>query len=156
MARRTVSGAELRELARTWRAGNKAFREIFDVKPKAPDRPYNEVVLRPGDMELVHELALEDCNTVWSDAEARKATQAQAAELSERRRAGAPSAELRGLRRELGAARAKLRGQLLEEGGIVGAINRTESSRDAYRNKVILVSCLGRTVRELTEPEESA
>lgn len=154
MARTEVGDlGALRELAKTWRVGNKTFREMFDVAVKDPDEVYNKISLREGEIDLIGQLALDDCNDVWSKDEARTRTRDDAKALSVRRREGASNTEVKGLRRDLRRKRKRIAEELVEAGGIMTAINTAEKPRDAFKNKVILITCLGRTVREFTEVE---
>jgi hypothetical protein len=126
---------------------------MFDVAVKDPNEVYNKISLREGEIDLISQLALDDCNDVWSKDEARTRTKDDAKNLSDRRRAGASAAEVKRLRRDLRRKRKSIAEDLVEAGGIVTAINTAENSSDAYKNKVVLITCLGRTVREYTEAE---
>ena len=154
MARTEVSDlAALQELAKTWRAGNKAFKEMFDVAIKEPAEVYNKISVREGEIDIISQLALDDCNDVWAKDEARTRTKDQAKALRVSSREGASKVEVKRLRRNLRVNRKRIAEDLVEAGGIVTAINTAERPRDAFKNKVILITCLGRTVREFTEAE---
>ena len=150
----SVSGGELIELARTWNVGNRAFREMFELLPKEEGRSYNELVYREGEVSVIQALAMEDCNDVWSRDEARAATKESVKAIAKRKRDGADAKELRNLRRELRKERRDIVDELLEADGIFGAINRSMSPREGFRNKVILITCLGRTIREFQEDND--
>ena len=153
----TSAGSELRQLARVWRTGNQAFRELFDVLPKQPDETYNRIVLKP-DASTTYREALQGVNDAWVTSQVSKATRVRAQAIRQQRQQlterGVSSREatkqLKPLRRGLQESRERLAQELSQKSGIVSQIREAKSSSDAAKAKALLVLSLGQYIEENT------
>lgn len=151
----TSAGAELRQLARVWRTGNLAFRELFHVLPKEPDEVYNRITLKSS-APTAYRTALQGVNDAWVAAQVKKATQTRAQAIRQQRRQlverNTPTREitkqLRPLRRSLQERRSQLTQELAQKSGLVSQITGAKSSSDAAKAKALLVLSLGQYLEE--------
>ena len=151
----TSAGAELRQLARVWRTGNLAFRELFDVLPKKPDETYNRIILKPG-APTTYQAALQGVNDAWIASQVSKTTRPRTQAIRQQRQqleaSGIPKREvtkqLRPLRKELQVNREHLTQELAQKSGIVSQIRGAKSSSDAAKAKASLVLSLGQYLEE--------
>lgn len=151
----TSAGAELRHLARVWRTGNLAFRELFYVLPKQPGEVYNRIALK-RDAPTTHIAALQGVNDAWVASQVKKATRTRAQAIRQQRQQLAGhdiprkdiTKQLRPLRKELEGRRKLLAQEFAQKGGIVSQITEAKSSSDAAKAKALLVLSLGQYLEE--------
>lgn len=148
------SAAELRELARKWRAGQRAFNDLFDVLPSAEGQVYNKIYLKET-ADPYYKEALKELNEEWVKQETRRLTAADNRTLQQaRRQAEFPKEELKTMRRRLAGKRSILEQQLTERSGLLSGINDAKKASDAAKAKAYLVLYLGEYIS--TFPKEEA
>ena len=151
----TGAGAELRQLARVWRTGNLAFRELFDVLPKEEGQTYNKMVLNKGASERYLD-ALVQVDDAWIASRVNKVmrgpTQALRHERQRLVERNVPKAEitrqLRPLRKGLQERRKQLTQEIVLQGGIMAEITKAVKTSDAAKAKALLVLSLGQYLEE--------
>ena len=151
----TSAGAELRQLARTWRTGNRAFRELFNVLPKEPGDVYNKIVIKPSAPSSYRE-ALLGVNDAWITSQVSKAAKPhvqairrQKQQLAERDLTKREiTQQLKPLRQSLQQKREQLTQELKQQGGMLSQIKGATSSSVAANTKALLVLSLGQYLEE--------
>ena len=137
----TSSAAELRALATAWNKGKRAYRDLFEEIPQEQRSP--KVRLRP-DVPAPLTEALQACDDTWVRYEARRQTRDEARAIQGKITAQELSQEdIKALRSQLRRKRSEVAAQLVQRGGMAGAINTAPKPKDVTNARNLLILCLG-------------
>ena len=157
----TSAAAELRAIAKSWREGQRAFNQLFEVRPRESTRPYNEVAVK-ADAPTVYKVLYEEVSEAWVKGEARRLTKDTARTVSEHRQQVLEQfgtvrlrelpkdvrEEMRTMRQGLAALREQKTRELTEAGGMLGRINSVQASSEGAKIKALMVWLLGQAEAE--------
>mgnify|MGYP001584850971 CR=1 FL=1 len=140
------ASAELRLLAKKWRLGTTAFKDLLDVAPRREGEVYNKLLPRK-ESDALHLFALQEVNNAYARQESAKRTRDARQRISKAKEEGVDKKQLRQMRIEVNKQRGGIERQIFATGGMPGAINTatdgTKGSRSAYYNKLLLTLNLG-------------
>ena len=135
------SAGELRALATAWNKGKRAYRDLFEEIPQEQRSP--KVRLRP-DVPAPLTEALQACDETWVRYEARRQTRDAARIIQQRiNTQDLPQEEVKTLRYQLRRKRSEVAAQLVQRGGMAGAINTAPKPKDVTNARNLLILCLG-------------
>ena len=148
------AAAELRDLAKKWRVGQRAYNDMFDVLPREEGQVYGEVRLKDTPTDPYHRYVFEDCNEQWCKQEVQRRTKNDRYAIKQAKQSGVKKEELRAMRKLATRKQALIQQQLTESNGLLGKINNATKSSEAANAKAFLILCLGEYIQ--TVPREAA